>query len=121
MIDPEAEVWTVIQASGRFTVNLLQWSDRNLADVFAGLAPAPGGNFTTRTWLDTPHGPTLEQRTWAGCRLVESRPVGYGLLVMGSIEEVLVDSSEASVGEPAESPALGRLRGRYTPVPAPRR
>jgi 3-hydroxy-9,10-secoandrosta-1,3,5(10)-triene-9,17-dione monooxygenase reductase component len=121
MIDPEAEVWTLMQASGRFTVNVLQWSDRNLADVFAGLAPAPGGNFTTATWLDTAHGPALDQRTWAGCRLVESRAVGYSLLVTAEIEDVSIDPSEPTPGQPEESPALARLRGRYTPVPPPRR
>lgn len=120
MIDPEAELWTIMQESGRFTVNLLRWSDRNLADVFAGLAPAPGGNFTTGTWLDTPHGPALDERTWAGCRLAESRPVGYALLVTGAIDEVVVDPSEGA-GQPDDEPALARLRGRYTPVPAPRR
>jgi len=125
LIDPEAELWTALQDSGRFTVNVLHWTDRNVADVFAGLAPSPGGNFGTGIWQDTAYGPALEGRTWAGCRLVGSRTVGYGLLVTGAIKEVVVDPTEGRDGgsatESAPADALARLRGRYTPVPAPRR
>jgi flavin reductase (DIM6/NTAB) family NADH-FMN oxidoreductase RutF len=127
MVDAEADLWTTVQASGRFTVNLLRWSDRNLADVFAGLAPAPGGSFAPEAWEDSAYGPTLRERTWAGCRLVDSRPVGYGLLVTGAIEDVVVfdDPLPAGTARPDQtrwnSDALARLRGRYTAVPTPGR
>jgi flavin reductase (DIM6/NTAB) family NADH-FMN oxidoreductase RutF len=125
LIDPESDLWTVIERSGRFTVNLLRWSDRNLADVFAGVAPAPGGNFGAGTWLPTAYGPGLDGRTRAGCRLEESREVGYGLLVTGAIEEVDIDplegGSEVSDEGGVAPDALARLRGRYIPVQAPRR
>lgn len=129
MIDSESDLWTAVQASGRFTVNLLQWSDRTLADVFAGLAPSPGGSFETGAWHDTAYGPALGARTWAGCRLVDSRPVGYSLLVTGALEEVVVDPAEDAGGVPrgagssggAPADSLARLRGRYTPVPTPHR
>jgi hypothetical protein len=114
-------LWTEVADSGRFTVNVLQWADRNLADVFAGLAPAPGGMFATDDWQDTPHGPVLGRRTWAGCRLVDSRVVGYALLVTGAIEEVVVAPGESDAGLGGEPEALARLLGRYTAVPAPRR
>jgi len=138
MIDPEADLWATVEVSGRFAVSVLHWADRHLADVFAGIAPAPGGGFGIGTWLGTPCGPVLDGRTWVGCRLVESRPVGFGRLVTGAVEEIVVDP-RSSVGDrrsggdvPAEpsgvdptgdEPAdvLARLRGRYTAVPAPRR
>jgi 3-hydroxy-9,10-secoandrosta-1,3,5(10)-triene-9,17-dione monooxygenase reductase component len=127
MIDPEADLWTTVQESGRFTVNLLHWSDRNLADVFAGLAPAPGGSFAPGSWADSAYGPTLRGRTWAGCRLVDSRPVGYALLVTGAIEDVLVldepapPRSGGADDARADADALARLRGRYTAVRTPGR
>lgn len=125
MIDPEADLWPAMSESGRFTVNLLQWSDRYLADVFAGLAPAPGGSFASLDWQDTPYGPALGGRTWAACQVVESRALGYGLLVIGSIDSVVVDpdgDGADAVSAPGHyADALARLRGRYTPVPAPRR
>jgi 3-hydroxy-9,10-secoandrosta-1,3,5(10)-triene-9,17-dione monooxygenase reductase component len=124
LIDPESDLWEAVQQSGRFTVSLLQWSDRYLADVFAGLAPAPGGSFGTDDWGETAYGPVLSGRTWAGCRLVDSRAVGYGLLATGAVEEVVVDPSTARAdptGPDVHPDALARLRGRYTPVPAPRR
>ena len=125
MIDPEADVWSAMSESGRFTVNLLQWSDRYLADVFAGLAPAPGGNFGSADWQDTAYGPALTGRTWASCQLVDGRALGYGLLVTGSIDAVVVDptpeNAEDGHGTSDHADALARLRGRYIPVPAPRR
>jgi flavin reductase (DIM6/NTAB) family NADH-FMN oxidoreductase RutF len=125
VIDPEAELWSAVQTAGRFTVNVLAWADRNLADVFAGLAPAPGGGFPGAGWHTTAYGPALDGRTWAGCTLVDQRPVGYGLLVTGAIDQVVVDPDEPGPPGPADradpAGALARLRGRYISVPAPRR
>lgn len=124
MLDPESELWTVAQSSGRFTVSVLQGADRNVADVFAGAAPSPGGMFSSGAWQETPYGPALAERTWAGCRLVDSRTVGYSLLVTAAVEEVVVDPAEAiPTGQAGAGlpDALARLRGRYTTVAAPRR
>jgi 3-hydroxy-9,10-secoandrosta-1,3,5(10)-triene-9,17-dione monooxygenase reductase component len=125
VIDPEAELWGAVQTSGRFTVNVLQWRDRNLADVFAGLAPAPGGEFLDAAWRTTAYGPALDGRTWAGCTLSDHRMVGYGVLVIGAIDEVAVDPHESGTDAPDDrrtsADVLVRLRGRYLSVPAPRR
>src|SRR5690242_17428201 len=45
LIDEESELWAAIEESGRFAVAPLGPSDRQLADRFAGLMPAPGGLF----------------------------------------------------------------------------
>ena len=43
LLDPDADLTDVLLDTGRGVVQLLQWEDRDLADVFAGVAPAPGG------------------------------------------------------------------------------
>jgi hypothetical protein len=97
---------------------VLDWADRNLADAFGGLAPAPGGAFGSRSWTSTDWGPVLDGRSWCGCNVVEDREVGYGVLVSGVIDHVQLaaeptaDSSEMIT----MNPALGRLRGRYVAV-----
>ena len=95
-----------------FTVNVLGWRDRQLAEAFAGLAPAPGGVFRLGSWSDSAWGPVLQGTAgWLGARL---RPgplehAGWALLVRGVVEHV----------EPAPVPAEGLLahvRGRYRAV-----
>jgi len=86
---------------------VLGGADRQLADRFAGQLPAPGGPFATGDWRQTPYGPVPAQpHTWAGCRLVGSRPVGWALLVEGELVEV-----ELTDVEP-----LLHYRGRYRAV-----
>jgi 3-hydroxy-9,10-secoandrosta-1,3,5(10)-triene-9,17-dione monooxygenase reductase component len=105
LVDDESELWSAIQESGRFAVAPLREGDRQLADRFAGLMPAPGGPFRTERWRDTGYGPVLEElATWAGCRLVGSRPCGWALLVEGVVEQVEVGPQDAP---------LVHYRGRY--------
>jgi 3-hydroxy-9,10-secoandrosta-1,3,5(10)-triene-9,17-dione monooxygenase reductase component len=105
LIDEESELWEALLAAGRFAVAVLGPDDRQLADRFAGLMPAPGGLFATGDWLQTDWGPVpVGASAWAGCRLDTSRPVGWSLLVEATIEQV-------SVG--AAAPALIHRRGRY--------
>jgi 3-hydroxy-9,10-secoandrosta-1,3,5(10)-triene-9,17-dione monooxygenase reductase component len=105
LIDEESDFWDAAEAAGRFAVIPLTPADRQLADRFAGLMPAPGGLFATGDWTSTEYGPVpAHAGTWAGCRLEVSRPVGWALLVEGVIETV-------SAG-PALAP-LVHYRGRY--------
>jgi flavin reductase (DIM6/NTAB) family NADH-FMN oxidoreductase RutF len=108
LVDDESELWSAIEESGRFAVAPLREPDRQLADRFAGLFPAPGGLFRADRWLDTGYGPVLEGlTTWAGCRLTGHRPCGWALLVEGAVEQVEVG--------PETSP-LVHYRGRYRPL-----
>lgn len=59
LLDPDAELTDALVAGGTAVVNLLSWRDRHLAEVFAGLAPAPGGRFVPDTWRDSSWGPVL--------------------------------------------------------------
>jgi flavin reductase (DIM6/NTAB) family NADH-FMN oxidoreductase RutF len=108
LVDEESELWEALLAAGRFAVVALGPDDRQLADRFAGLMPAPGGLFATGGWEQTDWGPVpAGDRAWVGCRLATSRPVGWSLLVEATIEHVVVGS---------RGPALIHRRGRYQVV-----
>ncbi|GII24924.1 flavin reductase family protein [Planosporangium mesophilum] len=108
VLDEESELWEAIEDAGRFAVTVLTSQDRQLGDRFAGLMPAPGGLFAGGDWEETGYGPVPAGRTgwagWAGCRLDQARPMGWGLLVEATIETV--DLGEAQ-------PPLVHYRGRY--------
>lgn len=105
LVDEESELWEAVRESGRFAVAVLGPAHQQLADRFAGLMPAPGGLFRGYEWTQTPYGPVpADAGTWAGCRLEDARPRGWGLLVEATVERV-------EIGTPAEP--LAHLRGRY--------
>ena len=110
LLHPDADLLDRLVDTGRAVIHLLQWRDRELAEVFAGLMPAPGGPFRAGQWDQTAWGPRLTgATTWAGVRLeaegvAAPREVGWSTLV-----EVVVEHVE--VGED-DSPLVHR-RGRY--------
>jgi flavin reductase (DIM6/NTAB) family NADH-FMN oxidoreductase RutF len=105
LLDPDAELHERLVESQRAVVHLLQWGDRDLAEAFAGVTPAPGGPFRLAAWTQSEWGPRLEQAsTWAGVRLVESRSAGWASLVTCEIETVVVGDDD--------DPLVHR-RGRY--------
>jgi flavin reductase (DIM6/NTAB) family NADH-FMN oxidoreductase RutF len=103
LIDEESDLWDALEKSETFTVTPLDQRDRQLADRFAGLMPAPGGLFTTGDWAQTDYGP-VQNRLWAGCRLTDARPCGWALLVEGVIETITTVDPR---------PPLIHYRGRY--------
>ncbi len=103
IVDEESEFWAAAEDAGRFAVAPLTPADRQLADRFAGLMPAPGGLFKQGSWLDTGYGP-VPGPTWAGCRLDSAEPLGWGLLVRGTVETVELG---------ADAAPLLHHRGRY--------
>lgn len=104
-VDEETELWDQAESSGRFVVQILRWEHRTIADAFAGMMPAPGGPFRLGAWTSTSWGPVLNSvDTWAGCRLVGHRELGWSLVVEAEIEHVVV-------GDEVD-PLLYR-RGRY--------
>lgn len=112
LVDSDSDFADALAESGRFVVNLLGWPHRGLAEVFAGLAPAPGGAFTVGSWSDSAWGPVLDDGAgWLGVS-VPARPperAGWGLLVRGVVEHV-------ELAEPPAAGVLGSFRGRYTPL-----
>jgi flavin reductase (DIM6/NTAB) family NADH-FMN oxidoreductase RutF len=106
LIDDESDFWDAALEHGRFAVAPLTPADRQLADRFAGLMPAPGGLFAAGDWVPTAYGPVpAHAGTWAGCRLESHRPCGWALLV-----EAVVETVQAG---PAPAPPLIHYRGRY--------
>lgn len=112
LLDEESELWPLLRAGGLVAVSVLGPADEQVADVFAGLTPSPGGTFRTGHWVETGWGPVLTGRTWAGARLAgEVRATGWSLLVDLTLEQVeFVDDAEPNG-------ALAYRRGRYLPIP----
>ena len=105
LLDPDSDLAERLLASGRCVVQLLSWPDRDLAEAFAGTAPAPGGPFRMAAFEQTSWGPRLvSAHTWVGATLVDQREVGWSVEVTCRVDEVVV-------GDDAEP--LVHRRGRY--------
>jgi flavin reductase (DIM6/NTAB) family NADH-FMN oxidoreductase RutF len=105
LVDPDSELFDALETTGRAVVQLLRWRHRELADMFAGVTPAPGGAFRQAEFADTDWGPLLADATsWAGVSLTAAVELGWSMQVTCRIEHVVL-------GE--ESDPLVHRRGRY--------
>lgn len=105
LVDPDSDLADEVSRTGRAVVQLLSWAHRDLAEAFAGTAPAPGGPWRLAAFEGTPWGPRLvEAPTWAGVSVESAAEVGWSRLLTCVIETV-------AVGEDAE-PLVSR-RGRW--------
>jgi flavin reductase (DIM6/NTAB) family NADH-FMN oxidoreductase RutF len=111
ILDEDSNLADLLTDGAPFTVNLLAWPHRALADAFAGVGPAPGGAFRLAEWTDGGWGPALVGTPgWLGARVTGPiEHAGWGLLIRAAVEHVAVPAS------PAE-PMLAVLRGRYRAV-----
>jgi flavin reductase (DIM6/NTAB) family NADH-FMN oxidoreductase RutF len=108
LLDPDADLSERLIASGRGVVQLLTWEHRDLAEMFAGVAPAPGGVFRQAEFVDTEWGPRLSSAsTWAGVRVESTEDVGWSTLVTTVVEHLEVGD------DPADVEPLRHHRGRY--------
>jgi len=107
LLDPDTDLLDVLRDDGLAVVQLLSWADRDLAEAFAGTAPAPGGPFRQAEFVDTDHGPRLASAgTWADVRYVGEREMGWSVEVEVAIEQVTIDES-------GSDDALLHRRGRF--------
>ena len=105
LLDPDADLTHRLLGTTRGVVQLLGWDDRDLAEMFAGTAPAPGGAFRHAEFVATDWGPRLASaRTWAGVRLEGEQDAGWSTLVTTVVEHLVVGDAD----EP-----LRHRRGRY--------
>ena len=104
LLDPDTTLTERLVDTGSAVVHLLEWSDRDLADAFGGVAPAPGGPFALGTWADSAYGPVLAERTHALVRVESTVEAGWSLLVTATIEDVVLLE---------EQRPLEHRRGRY--------
>jgi flavin reductase (DIM6/NTAB) family NADH-FMN oxidoreductase RutF len=106
LLDPDSDLADVLARTGRAVVQLLGWAHRDLADAFAGTAPAPGGPFRTGEFEATGWGPRLVSApTWAGVALETTAEVGWSSLVTCRVEHVEVGDDDVP---------LVHRRGRYS-------
>ena len=109
LLDPDSDLLETLRRTGRASVAALGWEHRQLAEMFAGTAPAPGGAFAHATFEDTPWGPALvEAPARLGVRLESEREVGWSVEVTCVVED-------AVVAESGEDPLLHH-RGRWRRV-----
>lgn len=109
LVDPDSDLRDVLESTGRAVVHLLRWEHRDLAEVFAGQMPSPGGQFTTGEWEQTDHGPRLlTALTWAAVEAESFDSVGWSELVVARIVDVVVGEDDSP---------LEHRRGRYVHPP----
>lgn len=123
LLDPDADLTEELRDGGRGVVQLLTWGDRQLAEGFAGTAPAPGGPFRQAAFEQTQWGPRLSSATtWAGVSLQTEREVGWAVEVSCTIEHVEIgddarDARDAgdsgNAGDPGDRAPLLHRRGRF--------
>ena len=104
LLDPDSIFAERLESTGLAVVHLLEWEDHGLADVFGGVAPAPGGAFRLGEWAQGGHGPVLADRTHALVRLETLTDVGWSALATTAVEEIVMVTDR----QPLE-----HRRGRY--------
>jgi len=94
-LDPDSDLSERLHGSGRAVVHLLAGDRRELAEMFGGTLPAPGGAFVHADFADTPYGPRLTDAvTWAAVSLESSSDLGWSTLVTSTIDEVAVGEQD---------------------------
>lgn len=105
LLDPDADLTDLLVDTGRAVVHLLSWRHRDLAEAFAGLAPAPGGLFRAATFEPSPYGPVLDDATtYASVTLESTVEVGWSVLVTCVLDDIVIGDDDAQ---------LRYHRGRY--------
>ena len=105
LVDPDSDLADALAPGSAVVVQLLAWEHRDLAEAFAGTAPAPGGAFAQAAWSETSWGPVLADATaWVGARVESLAEVGWSRLVTATVEHVEIG---------AEDQPLAHRRGRY--------
>lgn len=105
LLDPDADLTETLLETGRGVLQLLAWEDRDLADAFAGTAPAPGGPWRLAEWVGTDHGPRLARAaTWATLEVESDVEAGWSRAVTCLLRDVVVGD---------DTDPLVHRRGRY--------
>lgn len=105
LLDPDSDLFDGLETTGRGVVQLLRWPHRDLADMFAGVTPAPGGPFRQAEFEETEWGPRLaDATTWAGVSLESAVELGWSMQVSCRLDTVVLGD---------EPEPLVHRRGRY--------
>jgi flavin reductase (DIM6/NTAB) family NADH-FMN oxidoreductase RutF len=111
LVGATTDVFYAIEATGKVIVHVCEGRHRELADVFAGLRPSPGGVFAGTTVTQTEYGPALDGiQTKAFCTVRSTDEDSYSVIVSATIDAVEV----GDVDDP-----LAYFRGRYRALNVP--
>ena len=118
LVDPDSDLVDRVAETGTAVLQVLDWRHRDLAEAFAGVAPAPGGPFRMAQWQQTAWGPRLDGcSAWAGLRVVGAGTGDAGSGGAGGAVEVgwsrLLDGVVEEVALADEADPLLHRRGRY--------
>jgi 3-hydroxy-9,10-secoandrosta-1,3,5(10)-triene-9,17-dione monooxygenase reductase component len=92
LIGPTTDFFDVMTDTGRFVIHVLAGEHRDLADVFAGIRPSPGGLFAGLEATDTDHGPLLAGvGTYGMCSVVSTGDESYSVLVAATLDRIATD------------------------------
>ena len=105
------DLFYALEKTRKFVVHVCEGRHRQLADVFAGLRPSPGGTFAGTAVTQTEYGPALDGiETRAYCSIRRTDEDSYSVIVSGTIDSVDV----GDVDDP-----LAYFRGRYRALSEP--
>ena len=89
LLDPDSDLAETLHRTRRAVVHVLAWRHRDLADAFAGVAPAPGGAFRLAAFEAGEWGPRLvDAPAWAAVTLETELAVGWSSLVTCIVDDV---------------------------------
>ena len=89
LVGPTTELYDALIDSSCFVVHICEAAHREIADVFAGTRPSPGGVFSGRDLQYEDHGPVLaEIKDRIYCTVIARREESYSVLVTGIIDRV---------------------------------
>jgi flavin reductase (DIM6/NTAB) family NADH-FMN oxidoreductase RutF len=89
VVGPTSDLWAVAAETGRFIIHICRHDDTRLADVFAGLAPSPGGMFANLASEQSEWGPVLtDLPDRAYCTHTTAEEAGWSGLIVGRVDRV---------------------------------
>ena len=89
LVGSTSDLFGQLELTGRFVVHICSGNQRDLAEVFAGLRPSPGGTFAGRAVSQSKYGDILDDiGTRAYCSVMAMREESYSVLVSGAIDRV---------------------------------
>lgn len=111
LIDPDSALAELLDDTHTAVMSLLNWEHRDLAEMFAGTAPAPGGAFAQSEFVEVPgYGfRPAAVTTWAALTVASTVALGWSSLITARIDDLSI--------APQSRGGLGHYRGRFHQLP----
>ncbi len=91
VVGPTTDLWSIAEDTGSFVIHICRCEHQQLAEVFAGLSPSPGGLFASVASTASDWGPVLTDlpdRLY--CRFSGREESGWSGVMTGRVEKVEV-------------------------------